>query len=47
VNSQVERLEKLLASDFAKKAPAAVVDKERAKLKEYIETRDKLSVQIG
>ncbi|MBG0787266.1 MAG: valine--tRNA ligase, partial [Anaerolineaceae bacterium] len=30
--SQIERLEKLLNSPFAQKAPAAVVDKERAKL---------------
>jgi len=47
INSQIERLEKLLASDFANKAPAPVVDKERVKLKEYLETREKLKAQLG
>jgi valyl-tRNA synthetase len=47
VSAQVDRLEKLLASDFATKAPPAVVEKERAKLREFIETRDKLKAQIA
>ena len=47
VSSQVERLEKLLSSDFASKAPAAVVEKERARLKEFIETRDKIQSQLS
>ncbi len=47
VQSQMERLEKLLSSDFANKAPAAVVDKERAKLAEYKESYEKLKSQIG
>ncbi len=46
VNAQIERLEKLLGSDFASKAPAAVVDKERAKLNDYLETRAKLESQL-
>jgi len=47
LNSQVDRLEKLLASDFATKAPAAVVDKERSRLKEFLETREKIKAQLG
>ena len=43
---QISRLENLLASDFAKKAPAAVVQKERDKLKDYLETREKLRGQL-
>ncbi len=46
ISTQIERLEKLLASDFARKAPPAVVEKERMKLKEYIETKEKLSAQL-
>jgi len=47
LNSQVDRLEKLLASDFATKAPAAVVEKERSRLKEFLETREKIKAQLG
>ncbi len=47
VQSHIERLEKLLGSDFANKAPAAVVDKERAKLAEYKESFEKLKAQLG
>jgi valyl-tRNA synthetase len=47
VNSQIERLTGLLATDFATKAPAPVVEKERLKLKEFLETREKLLAQIG
>ena len=47
VQSHIERLEKLLGSDFANKAPAAVVDKERAKLAEYKESYEKLKAQLG
>jgi len=43
---QIERLEKLLASDFASKAPAAVVQKEREKLAAYQETAEKLKAQL-
>jgi valyl-tRNA synthetase len=38
--------EKLLGSDFANKAPAAVVEKERAKLAEYKESYEKLKAQL-
>ena len=47
VNAQVERLEKLLGSAFAEKAPAAVVDKERARLAQFKETAASLTAQIG
>ncbi|HEY5729435.1 MAG TPA: valine--tRNA ligase [Anaerolineales bacterium] len=45
--SHIERLEKLLSSDFANKAPAAVVQKERDKLAGYKETAEKLKAQLG
>ncbi|HEX8990257.1 MAG TPA: valine--tRNA ligase [Anaerolineales bacterium] len=45
--SQIARLEKLLDSDFANKAPAPVVAKEREKLKAYKETADKLQGQLS
>ena len=44
--SQIERLEKLLAGDFAGKAPAPVVAKEREKLAAYKETAEKLRTQL-
>jgi valyl-tRNA synthetase len=44
--SHIERLEKLLGSDFANKAPAAVVAKEREKLNGYKETAEKLKSQL-
>jgi valyl-tRNA synthetase len=43
---QIERLEKLLASDFASKAPAAVVQKERERLASFRETAEKLKAQL-
>ena len=45
--SQIERLEKLLSSEFANKAPAPVVQKEREKLDGYRETAGKLKAQLG
>lgn len=45
--SQIERLEKLLASSFAEKAPAAVVQKEREKLATYQQTAEKLRSQLA
>jgi valyl-tRNA synthetase len=45
--SQITRLEKLLASPFAQKAPPEVVEKERAKLTEYQETAGKILQQLG
>jgi valyl-tRNA synthetase len=47
VQSHIQRLESLLGSDFAKKAPAAVVEKERAKLAEYKESLEKLNTQLS
>jgi valyl-tRNA synthetase len=44
--SHIERLEKLLAGDFAKKAPAALVQKERDKLMAYQETAEKIKAQL-
>jgi valyl-tRNA synthetase len=44
--SQIERLEKLLSSDFASKAPAALVAKEREKLEGYKDTAEKIKAQL-
>ena len=44
--SQIARLEKLLASDFATKAPEAVVTKEREKLAAYKQTTEKIRAQL-
>jgi valyl-tRNA synthetase len=46
IEAQIERLEKLLGSDFASKAPAAVVQKEREKLAGFKETAAKLKAQM-
>jgi valyl-tRNA synthetase len=43
---QIERLEKLLGSDFGSKAPAAVVQKERERLAAFQETAGKLKAQL-
>ena len=43
---QIDRLEKLLGSDFANKAPAAVVQKERDRLAGFKETAKKLMAQL-
>jgi len=44
--SQIMRLEKLLASDFSKKAPEVVVAKEQEKLASYKETAEKIRAQL-
>jgi valyl-tRNA synthetase len=44
--SHIERLEKLLSSDFANKAPVALVQKERDKLAGYKETTEKIKAQL-
>jgi valyl-tRNA synthetase len=44
--SQIDRLETLLGSSFAEKAPAAVVEKERQKLAAFKETAAKLKEQM-
>ncbi len=46
VESHISRLEGLLASDFGKKAPPAVVAKEHEKLANYKETAAKLKAQL-
>ncbi len=46
VQSHIERLEKLLSSDFANKAPAALVQKERDKLEGYRSTAAKIEAQL-
>jgi valyl-tRNA synthetase len=46
LNNQISRVEALLASDFGSKAPAAVVEKERARLTALKETRAKLEEQL-
>ena len=45
--SQIARLETLLGSSFAEKAPPAVVEKERQKLAGYRESAEKLSGQLA
>jgi valyl-tRNA synthetase len=44
--SHIQRLEKLLAGDFANKAPAHLVTKEREKLAGYQETAEKIKAQL-
>ena len=46
VNSQIERLENLLNSPFAQKAPAAVVNNERQKLDTFRVSSEKLKNQL-
>jgi valyl-tRNA synthetase len=47
LNVQIGRLEGLLSSSFAEKAPAPVVEKERQKLAGYKESAQKLKTQIA
>jgi valyl-tRNA synthetase len=44
--TQIDRLEKLLGSDFGNKAPAPVVQKERERLAAFKETARKLTAQL-
>jgi valyl-tRNA synthetase len=44
---QIKRLEKLLSSPFAQKAPEEVVQKEREKLESYRETAERIQQQLG
>jgi valyl-tRNA synthetase len=46
-NGQIERLDKLLSSDFGSKAPPAVVEKERIRLAQFKETAQKLEQQLA
>jgi valyl-tRNA synthetase len=47
IQVQIDRLEKLLNSDFNNKAPAQVVEKERVKLAGFKDTADKLRTQMN
>jgi len=44
--SHIQRLENLLGGDFANKAPAALVQKERDKLAAYKDTAEKIKAQL-
>ena len=46
IQVQIDRLEKLLGSDFANKAPAPVVQKERERLAAFQDTAGKLKTQL-
>jgi valyl-tRNA synthetase len=46
-NSQIKRLEGLLASNFSEKAPSQVVEKERLKLATYKKTAQKIKDQLN
>lgn len=46
VQSQIGRLEKLLNSSFAEKAPPQVVEKEREKLNGFMDTAEKIKTQL-
>ena len=46
-DAQINRLEKLLNSPFAEKAPGEVVQKEREKLESYRETAERIRQQLG
>jgi len=47
-DSEIERIEKKLANEgFVSKAPAAVIEGERAKLAKYLETRESLKIAIA
>jgi valyl-tRNA synthetase len=44
--SHIQRLETLLSSDFANKAPAALIQKEKDKLAAYKDTAEKIKAQL-
>lgn len=46
-NAQIQRLEQLLGSDFARKAPKDVVEKEQARLDEYKQIAERLAEQLN
>ena len=47
-DGEIERLEKKLSNEgFVAKAPAAVIEGERAKLKKYLETRESLTIALA
>jgi valyl-tRNA synthetase len=47
-DGEIERLEKKLSNEgFVAKAPAAVIEGERAKLAKYLETREALAAALA
>ncbi len=46
VESQIERLEKLLAGPFSERAPGDVVQKERDRLQEFVQAAEKIKIQL-
>ena len=47
-DSEIERIEKKLANEgFVAKAPAAVIDGEKAKLKKYLEVKEALTIALN
>ncbi len=46
VESQIERLEKLLAGPFSERAPGDVVQKERDRLQEFVQAAEKINIQL-
>ena len=47
ITQQIERLNNLLASEFSRKAPPAIVEKERQKLADFMMAADKIKKQIN
>jgi len=47
IESQIRRLNNLLASEFGKKAPHHVIEKEKEKLFAYQQAAKKLKKQMG
>ena len=47
LETQIQRIEQLLGTEFAKKAPAVVVDKEKQKLAGLISAAEKIRIQLG
>jgi valyl-tRNA synthetase len=48
LNAEVQRVEKKLANEgFVAKAPAKVIEEERAKMNDYAEKRDKVLARIA
>ncbi len=46
VESQIKRLEQLLAGPFSERAPGDVVQKERDRLQEFIQAAEKIKIQL-
>ena len=47
-DGEIERIEKKLANEgFVAKAPAAVIEGEKAKLQKYLEVRESLTIALA